>query len=74
MALAHDIQHSNAAAGGFGSRLLGFFTAIGEARARRKLYALTVSELRGLSNRELADLGMNRSMITRAAMEAAYGK
>lgn len=74
MALAHDIHHSNAAAGGFGSRILSFFTAIGEARARRKLYALTVRELRALSNRELADLGITRSMITRAAMEAAYGK
>ncbi|MFP1644077.1 DUF1127 domain-containing protein [Pontitalea aquivivens] len=74
MALAQDIHHANARTGGIGARILAFFTAIGEARARRKVYALTVRELRGLSNRELADMGVNRSMITRVALEAAYGK
>ena len=41
---------------------------------RRRVYKQTVSELRGLSNRELNDLGISRSMITRIALEAAYGK
>jgi uncharacterized protein YjiS (DUF1127 family) len=41
---------------------------------RRRVYNQTVAELRGLSNRELNDLGISRSMITRIALEAAYGK
>jgi uncharacterized protein YjiS (DUF1127 family) len=34
-------------------------------------YSRTVSELNHLSNRELADLGMTRSDISRVAREAA---
>ncbi len=35
-------------------------------------YRRTLSELRTLTTRELADLGLNRSMLKRVAMEAAY--
>ncbi|MEL6597141.1 MAG: DUF1127 domain-containing protein [Pseudomonadota bacterium] len=35
-------------------------------------YRRTLSELRTLSARELSDLGLNRSMLKRVAMEAAY--
>ena len=42
--------------------------------ARRKVYRQTLRELKSLSGRELEDLGMHRSMITRIATEAAYGK
>ncbi|TKD15764.1 DUF1127 domain-containing protein [Rhodobacter capsulatus] len=48
--------------------------SIREALARRKVYRQTLAELRSLSNRELNDLGMHRSMLTRIALEAAYGK
>ncbi|WP_110806435.1 DUF1127 domain-containing protein [Rhodobacter capsulatus] len=48
--------------------------SIREALARRKVYRQTLAELRSLSNRELSDLGMHRSMLTRIALEAAYGK
>ena len=41
---------------------------------RRRVFKQTVRELQALSNRELADLGIHRSMITRVASEAAYGK
>ena len=41
---------------------------------RRRVYNRTVRELRALSTRELADLGLHPSMITRVALEAAYGK
>lgn len=41
--------------------------------ARRKLYKTTVRELNALSGRELADMGINRSMIRRLALEVAYG-
>ena len=34
----------------------------------------TYNELNALSTRELQDLGISRSMITRLAHEAAYGK
>ncbi|WP_209427043.1 DUF1127 domain-containing protein [Pararhodobacter sp. SW119] len=33
----------------------------------------TYAELDALSTRELSDLGLSRSMITRVAYEAAYG-
>mgnify|MGYP005988361807 CR=1 FL=1 len=42
------------------------------ARAQRKVYTATVTELSALSNRDLADLGISRSMIKRIALEAAY--
>lgn len=39
-----------------------------------KAYRVTLRELSALSGRELADLGLNRSLITRAALDAVYGK
>lgn len=45
-----------------------------EAAAARKVYRTTLTELQGLTNRDLADLGINRSMIKSIAFEAAYGK
>ncbi len=41
--------------------------------AKYRLYRKTVNELSALSTRELDDLGLNRSMIKRIALEAAYG-
>ena len=41
--------------------------------AKYRLYRKTVNELSALSSRELDDLGLNRSMIKRIALEAAYG-
>jgi len=41
---------------------------------RRRVFKQTVRELNSLSSRELADLGIHRTMITRIALEAAYGK
>ena len=43
-----------------------------EARANRAVYNRTVRQLHTLSTRELADLGLNRSMIRRVAYQAAY--
>lgn len=47
---------------------------IATARAQRKVYNTTVSELDNLSNRELADLGLSRGSIKSIAFEAAFGK
>ncbi|MGH1465098.1 MAG: DUF1127 domain-containing protein [Cognatishimia sp.] len=38
-----------------------------------RLYHKTVSDLNGLSSRELADLGLSRSGIKAAALQAVYG-
>ncbi|MBN2905692.1 MAG: DUF1127 domain-containing protein [Rhodobacteraceae bacterium] len=42
--------------------------------ARRRVYRQSLRELRALPNRALADLGLNRSTLRRAALEAAYGR
>ena len=39
-----------------------------------RVYRNTLNELSDLSAREMADLGINPSMIRRIALEAAYGK
>ena len=41
---------------------------------RRRVYRSTLRQLRGLSQRELDDLGIARNMISRLAAEAAWGK
>ncbi|SHG61298.1 protein of unknown function [Cognatiyoonia sediminum] len=58
----------------FGQRFNEFRARMAEASAQRKTYNTTMSELSALSNRELADLGLHRSMIKQVALEAAYGK
>lgn len=57
-----------------GARLGEIKTAAAEAYAAWRVYRITLAELRQLSPRELADLGMNPSIIRRVALEAAYGK
>jgi len=41
---------------------------------RRRVYRQTVTELNALSDRDLSDLGLHRSMIAAVAKDAAYGK
>jgi uncharacterized protein YjiS (DUF1127 family) len=54
----------------FGSLIAAFKAAV----ARRRVYDQTVRELASLSDRDLADLGISRAVITQVASEAAYGK
>ena len=49
-------------------------TALRETIAKRRTYRKTVRESQGLSNRDLADLGIHRSAIKYIAYEAAYQK
>lgn len=44
-----------------------------EAVKKRAIFNLTRRELSSLSDRELSDLGLNRSMINSIAHENAYG-
>mgnify|MGYP001766665450 CR=1 FL=1 len=67
MALVSDIRIAET---GFAQMVANFR----EGLARRKVYRQTLRELKALSERELNDLGMNRSMLTRIAVEAAWGK
>ena len=59
---------------GLRDRVATIVAAVKHAMAQRRVYRQTVRELKTLTSRELADLGIHRSMITRVAMEAAYGK
>lgn len=63
-------------AAGFGlrDRFAALMRSYNEGLARRRVYRQTVNELMTLSDRELADLGIHRSLITRVALEAANGK
>lgn len=55
-------------------RFANFRANWAEARATRAVYKTTLAELSALSNRDLNDLGISRSQITRIALEAAYGE
>ena len=50
------------------------FAGVKASMARRAIFNQTVRELKSLTDRELTDLGISRSMITSIATEAAYGK
>ena len=70
-AIAHT--HNAAAELGFAGRLSAAIQRMQENRVRRAIYRQTVHELNVLTNRDLADLGINREMIGRLAHEAAWG-
>lgn len=70
MAYATDITaRSNSQ---FGAWVTGMIEALRSRIARRRMFNRTYAELASLSNRELADLGLNRSIIRRVAWQAAY--
>ncbi len=54
--------------------IAGALAQLSDRIARRRVYNKTYTELAQLSTRELDDLGISRSMISRLAHEAAYGK
>lgn len=68
------IAHShNAAATGIAGRFMAAIQRMQENRARRAIYRQTVRELNMLTNRDLADLGIDRAMIPQLAEDAAWG-
>jgi uncharacterized protein YjiS (DUF1127 family) len=69
MAAAHQIATPKAA---ISALPLAWFDELKTKLAQYRLYRQTFNELCGLSNRELADLGMNRSIIKRVAYQTAY--
>ncbi len=50
----------------------GIFAKLALRYSQYRKYCETYNELSALSTRELADLGLNHSMIRRIAIEAAY--
>ena len=56
-----------------GNRLMALTASLRDRLAKRRLFRRTLRELQGLSARQLADLGLNRSMLRRMAWQAAYG-
>ncbi|TMV53171.1 DUF1127 domain-containing protein [Thioclava sp. BHET1] len=59
---------------GLRSGIASFMSAYNHGAERRRVYRQTVAELQLLTDRELNDLGISRSMITRIALEAANQK
>jgi len=56
------------------SAIRATFAGLADTWNRYTVFRRTYNELSALSTRELQDLGYSRSMITRLAYEAAYGK
>ncbi|MBN8187799.1 MAG: DUF1127 domain-containing protein [Salipiger thiooxidans] len=70
--MAYATEQNTSTQSGFSGRIASMMTSLRERNARRKLFKETRNELSALSNRELSDLGLHRSMIRRIAWQAAY--
>lgn len=70
--MAYATNINTATQGAVASRFSALFDTLRTGLAKRKLYHNTLNELQVLSDRELADLGLHRSMLRRIAYEAAY--
>ncbi|MCL3882316.1 DUF1127 domain-containing protein [Marivita sp. GX14005] len=70
--MAYNSTSTHAAPHGLSERFAALVTTLREKAARRRTYRVTLRELNALNTRELADLGLNRSMLTRVAYQAAY--
>ncbi|NDV00355.1 DUF1127 domain-containing protein [Pseudoroseicyclus tamaricis] len=57
-----------------GQRFRAGFAMVSERAAQNRVYRSTIAELSNLNDRELADLGLHRSMIKAVARTAAYGE
>ena len=68
------VNTTRAAQSSVSDRFSGLFAGVSAAIQRRRVYTQTIDELRSLSDRDLNDLGIHRSLIATVAREAAYGK
>ncbi len=66
MAFASNISHAQN-----GFTLAGILARFRSHMERRRVFRSTYNELVQLSDRELSDLGLNRSMIRRLALQAS---
>ena len=55
-----------------GSGLASYWSGIADRYRRYRTYRTTLTQLRGLSPRELDDLGLNTALIRSTAYKAAY--
>jgi len=69
MAAISDIRYE----AGFAARMIETVKSLAARYEQRKIYRSTLNELQNLSARELADIGISRSMVRSIAYEAAYG-
>lgn len=72
--MAYTTYGNSTAANTLRDRLVARIETARADFAKWRVYRDTVSELSALSNRDLSDLGLSRSMIRSVAIEAAYGK
>lgn len=70
--MAHIVENLGVSHGNYSVGSL--FARLSDRFGRRRVYNRTYAELSQLSTRELDDLGISRSMISRLSYEAAYGK
>ncbi|PIL18207.1 hypothetical protein P775_20835 [Puniceibacterium antarcticum] len=69
--MAYATNINTASQGAAASRFSAVLNTLRTGMAKRKLYRNTLNELQSLNDRELADLGLHRSMLRRIAYEAA---
>ncbi|QYZ70387.1 DUF1127 domain-containing protein [Neotabrizicola shimadae] len=67
------VNNTRTASPALSSEVGGIFKSIKVALERRAVFSRTVRELNGLTDRELADLGISRVSIRDVAAQAAYG-
>jgi uncharacterized protein YjiS (DUF1127 family) len=68
--MSHTVTHNKNT--GFFSVFNDFIEEMKRKREIRRKINQTIRELHSLSDRELSDLGLNRSMIRQVAMEPYY--
>jgi uncharacterized protein YjiS (DUF1127 family) len=64
--------NSRSASVSISDRVANIVKSVKDAVERRRVYAQTVRELSGLTDRDLTDLGLARANIHDLAREAAY--
>ena len=70
--MAYAVAHTSFSASIL-DRATTYFADLREANANHRLYVRTMKELKALSGRELADLGLCRSSLHDTAYTAVYG-